>query len=83
MTKTIRAIYSKGKIEPLEELELEEGKEVTVTISDLAEIERRAFLKLPMDKRRKILATQSAKVASAYVKNRELEDIGGGNLLDY
>jgi len=30
--KTIRARYSKGVIEPLEKIDLEEGKEISVTI---------------------------------------------------
>jgi predicted DNA-binding antitoxin AbrB/MazE fold protein len=30
--KTIRARFSRGKIEPLEKIDLEEGKEITVTI---------------------------------------------------
>ena len=33
MTKTIKARYHDGKLEPLEPLELEEGEEVTVTVS--------------------------------------------------
>ena len=32
MTKTIRARYREGKLEPLEPLEMEEGAEVTVTV---------------------------------------------------
>ncbi len=34
MTKTIKARYRRGVIEPLEKLDIEEGKEFTVTISD-------------------------------------------------
>lgn len=34
MTKTIRARYRRGMIEPLEKLDIEEGQELTVTISD-------------------------------------------------
>ena len=30
--KTIRARFSRGKIEPLEKIDLEEGREITVTI---------------------------------------------------
>ena len=37
MLKTIKARYSKGKIEPMEKLDLEEGKELSVTITDLPE----------------------------------------------
>jgi predicted DNA-binding antitoxin AbrB/MazE fold protein len=32
MGKTIRAKYSKGVIRPLEKVDIEEGKEITVTI---------------------------------------------------
>jgi predicted DNA-binding antitoxin AbrB/MazE fold protein len=34
MAKTIKARYRRGVIEPLEKLDIEEGKELTVTISD-------------------------------------------------
>jgi predicted DNA-binding antitoxin AbrB/MazE fold protein len=34
MTQTIRARYHAGKLEPLEPLELEEGKEVTLTLTE-------------------------------------------------
>jgi hypothetical protein len=34
MIQTIRARYHAGKLEPLEPLELEEGKEVTLTLTD-------------------------------------------------
>jgi hypothetical protein len=37
MAKTIKARYSKGVIEPLEKLEIEEGKELTITISEVSE----------------------------------------------
>lgn len=34
MLRTIKARYSKGKIEPLEKLDIEEGEELIVTISN-------------------------------------------------
>lgn len=37
MAKTIKAKYTKGVIEPLEKLEIEEGKELTITISEIPE----------------------------------------------
>ena len=40
MVKEIRARFSKGKIEPLEELDLEEGEEVRVIIPDRPKAER-------------------------------------------
>ena len=36
MPKEIRARFSKGVIEPLEKLELEEGEEITIVISERA-----------------------------------------------
>ncbi len=40
MAREIRAKFSKGKIEPLEELDLEEGEEVRVIIPDRPKAER-------------------------------------------
>ena len=36
MTRTIRARFTNGVIEPLEELEMPEGREITVTILDVS-----------------------------------------------
>ena len=35
MGKTIRAKFSRGIIKPLEKVEIEEGKEITVTITEV------------------------------------------------
>jgi predicted DNA-binding antitoxin AbrB/MazE fold protein len=35
MGKTIRAKFSKGVIKPLEKVDIEEGKEITVTITEV------------------------------------------------
>ena len=40
MAREIRARFSKGKIEPLEEVDLEEGEEVRVIIPDRAKGKR-------------------------------------------
>lgn len=40
MEKTIRAKFKNGVIEPLEKLELKEGKEIKVIISVLSETEK-------------------------------------------
>jgi predicted DNA-binding antitoxin AbrB/MazE fold protein len=37
MSRTIRAKFSNGVIEPLEKLDLDEGKEIKVTITDVPE----------------------------------------------
>lgn len=45
MAKTIKARFSKGVIEPLERVEIPEGKEITVTILELPSVpEKRKFL---------------------------------------
>ena len=35
MVKTVRAKFSKGVIKPLEKVDIEEGKEITITIMEL------------------------------------------------
>jgi predicted DNA-binding antitoxin AbrB/MazE fold protein len=40
VTKTIKARYRRGVLEPLEKLDIEEGKELTVTISDISNEEK-------------------------------------------
>ena len=37
MSKTIRARYRNGLIEPLENIDLADGAEITITVSELAE----------------------------------------------
>lgn len=39
--KTIKARYSKGVIEPLEKIDLEEGKEISVTIINIPSFPRK------------------------------------------
>ena len=36
MAKTVRARFSKGVIKPLEKVNLEEGKEITITIVEIS-----------------------------------------------
>jgi predicted DNA-binding antitoxin AbrB/MazE fold protein len=38
MEKTVRAVYEKGVLHPLEPLLLKEQQQVTITISDLADV---------------------------------------------
>lgn len=43
---TVKARYSKGVIEPLEKVDLEEGKEINVTINEVpSKTEEDAFMK--------------------------------------
>ena len=37
MSKTIRARYRDGLIEPLESIDLDDGTEITITVSELAD----------------------------------------------
>lgn len=41
---TIKARFSRGFIEPLEELEFEEGKEITLTISDISVSKKKSLV---------------------------------------
>lgn len=45
-------------------------------------MDRRAFIKLPMDQRREILHEQAAALKSHYEKLAESEDLGGGDFFD-
>jgi transcriptional regulator with XRE-family HTH domain len=49
----------------------------------LSLIERRAFLKLPLKERRRIMAAQAEKVAPAYVQEAEWQEWQGGDIVDY
>ncbi len=42
MARKIRARFSKGKIEPLEHLELQEGEEVFISVEEIPALERRS-----------------------------------------
>lgn len=57
-----------------EELEVEEP---------LSLIERRAFMNLPIEERRRILAEQARKMATHYEKDSEWKDYQGGDIVEY
>ena len=42
-------------------------------------IQKKAFLKLPLEERRKLLAEQAAKLSSVYNENPDVDGIGGGD----
>ncbi|MCX6601172.1 MAG: XRE family transcriptional regulator [bacterium] len=46
-------------------------------------VERRAFLALPMDERRKILAREAADLKGYYQDNPEIRDIGEDDIVEY
>ena len=51
--------------------------------SSLALIDRRAFLKLPMDLRRNLLKKQAKQMADYYQHNSEWRELEGGALVEY
>ena len=51
--------------------------------SSLTLIDRRAFLKLPMDLRRNLLEKQAKQMADYYQHNSEWRELEGGNLVEY
>jgi len=48
----------------------------------LSLIERRSFMKLPLEERRKLLAEQASKFEAYYGQNSETKGIGGGDIID-
>ena len=68
-------------------LTAEEGKTMLgMNIEDgerLEAIQRRAFLKLPMEERRRLLAEQAEGIASHYAKDNAWRDAQGGDLYEY
>ena len=60
------------------------GKSVEMEMKEpLTLVQRRAFMKLPMQERRRILAEQAERVAEHYRQEPEVRDLGGGDLVDY
>lgn len=49
----------------------------------LSLIERRAFLKLPLEERRRIMAAQAEKIAPTYAQESERQEWQGGDIVDY
>jgi len=49
----------------------------------LSLIERRSFMKLPLEERRKLLAEQASNFETYYGQNPETRGIGGGDIIDY
>lgn len=68
-------------------LTAEEGKTMLgVTVEDgerLDAIQRRAFLKLPMEERRRLLAAQAEAMAEHYARDQAWRDAQGGDVYEY
>jgi Zn-dependent peptidase ImmA (M78 family)/DNA-binding XRE family transcriptional regulator len=81
LTRTVLRAVSEGLLSQ-EEAERMLGEKMSPETS-LSLVERRAFLKLPMEERRRLLAMQAEKVAEAYEENPEWKDLMEGDLVDY
>jgi hypothetical protein len=49
----------------------------------LSLIGRRAFLKLPLEERRRKMAEQAEKMSTYYMRNTEWRETQGGDLIEY
>ena len=58
------------------------GEEIEMEVPATV-IERRYFMKLPLEKRRQILAEQAAKIAGYYETSEEWKELEGGDLIEY
>ncbi len=58
------------------------GEPVTLD-RPLSVIERRAFMKLPLEKRRQVLAEQAEKMAKHYAQDLEQREFQGGDIVEY
>ena len=58
-------------------IEMDEGKE-TLSLAD-----RRTFMKLPLEERRKIMARQAREMVAHYAKEAVKEDLKTGDIVEY
>lgn len=66
------------------EEEVERTPEETIEEEQpLSLIERRAFMKLPINERRRIMAEQAEKMAQYYERNSEWKELQGGDIVEY
>ncbi|MFO8009550.1 MAG: XRE family transcriptional regulator [Dehalococcoidia bacterium] len=59
------------------------GKQLVKAEVPLDLVERRSFMKLPLEDRRRILAEQAERMASYYERDTERADLQGGDLVEY
>jgi transcriptional regulator with XRE-family HTH domain len=58
------------------------GKEIEMEVPTTV-VERRSFMKLPLEKRRQMLAEQAAKIAAYYETSKEWKELEGGYSVEY
>ena len=65
-----------------EEVQRMLGEDIEMEQS-LTLIQRRAFMKLPLEERRRILAQQAEKMVAHYEEDTEWRELGGGDVVEY
>jgi transcriptional regulator with XRE-family HTH domain len=65
-----------------EEAETMIGERISTAVP-LPVVERRAFMKLPLEERRRLLAEQAAKLADHYAQDAEWRELEAGDLVEY
>jgi hypothetical protein len=81
LRQSVLRAFSEGVLAQ-EEAERMLGEELEVE-EPLSLIERRAFMNLPMEERRRILAEQARKMVTHYERDSEWKDYQGGDLVEY
>ena len=81
LKRNVLRFISEGRIDQLE-AEAILGKKIELE-QPASIIERRAFLKLPLEKRKQILAEQAAKMTKHYEQDSDWKDLEGGEIIDY
>ena len=89
MTARVAGVFTDGTLELLEEPQGLRNGRVTVTIDEesvepnVPSVDRRAFLRLPLSERRKVLSEQADRLASHYEKDIEWKEWSSGDIVDY
>jgi transcriptional regulator with XRE-family HTH domain len=81
LTRSLLRLVAEGAIRK-GEAERILGEEIEMEVPATV-IERRSFMKLPLEKRRQILAEQAAKMAVYYETSSEWKELEGGDLIEY
>jgi hypothetical protein len=81
MPRTSLRAFAEGLISR-EEAERMTGERIE-TKSSHTSVERRAFMKLPLQERRKILEVQAERFLAHYVEGEEWREFQGGDIVEY
>lgn len=79
--QSVLRVLSEGVLSK-EEAEEMVGEEIKVDLP-LSLVQRRAFMRLPLEERRRLLAEQAEKLEAAYAEDPEVKGLGGGDIVEY